>query len=118
MLPINRVLNCQRVLSSGKYQLTSFGNQYKASEDLWLIKYLILQGKSKREIAEIIRPIHEAEYGYMSYRLYSSRYDCAKSISLKKYSKKIEIYESEMDALNHLCVPMLQKKFVLCVIVI
>ena len=49
MLPINEEVNCERILSTHKYQTSN----HKDLEEIWLIKYLRNKKKSKKEIYKI-----------------------------------------------------------------
>lgn len=59
MIPVNQVLNSQRMIQTGQYQI----KQSKGCEDIWLIAFLKSEGRSEEEIKSIWRPVYATRHG-------------------------------------------------------
>lgn len=114
MLPINQVLNSQRMLATGVYQLRTTG----FVEDVWLIKYLSSHGKERAEVFNIWLEI------FLTKERNSDNLDGVDSIfdrlwrkasainQLKEYPS-VKFFQEEIDLINEASIPMQVKQFAL-----
>ena len=99
VLPIDQVVNSKRILFSGKYQMPNS----KLSEDVWLIAYLLREGKTAEEIGKIWFPIYHTRHPYLSFQdvedsVFKNCLEAAKTWQLTERSK-ITVYKKELEAI-------------------
>ena len=99
VLPIDQVINSQRMLLSGRYQIPNS----KLSEDVWLIAYLLREGKTTEEIGKAWFPIYYTRHPYVTFRdiegsVFKNCVEAAKTWQLTERNKII-VYKKELDAI-------------------
>lgn len=99
VLPIDQVVNSQRMLLSGKYQVPGS----KLGEDVWLMAYLLREGKTEEEIQKIWFPIYTTRHPYVTFgdvknSVFKNCMSAAKKWHLAERSKII-IYKKELEAI-------------------
>lgn len=113
MLPVNQVINSERLLSTGCYQIKNS----KSIEDVWLMKYLRDKGFSEDEIYETWKRIYLTKYPfYNDWDLEDWIFPRLWKRSLRIYFQqfeKITIFQEEIDFINNAEVLMRFKEFVL-----
>ena len=115
MLPVNQVVNSQRMLETGKYQQP----RAKVAEDVWLIKYLMQQGKTREEIYELWKPIYlSRDRGDIGDEVVQTTFrNLCRTAAVKKVKlreqKRIEIFQSELSFIKGLDAPLRTKQFIL-----
>lgn len=100
MLPVNQVLNVERMLATGNYQIPFS----KGVEDVWLAAYLFEKGYSEDEARSVWISIYETRYP-------AEKPDVYEYLFRKKWKKgqtttlatqlPIVLYQAEIDAISH-----------------
>lgn len=101
MIPIDKIINCERVLATKQYQTVN----HRSEEDLWLFKYLQGKKKSKEEIFKIWMTIYPNKYERSKddpnpEKTFECLYKNIKGVRLKNNYHDIIIYQSEVDWIN------------------
>ena len=117
-LPIDQVLNSERILATGLYQR----RDWNFKEDRWLVKYLLDAGKNKEEIYQILLEVFFTrerntylidEAGDLFEKIYK------KAAKLKKLIRypTIKIFQEEIDFINNSKTPAQTKQLSLLLLV-
>lgn len=111
-IPINKQLNCQRMI-----EFNSFQTDYWHNDELcWLIKYLKDNHFPKDKIYSIwkeFRKIDKPEFDdKMLEDNFDSFYNSAMRVSISKTYPQIIIYQEEIDYINSLAAPLWIRQFV------
>lgn len=112
IIPINRELNCERMLESGKLQT----EHWHAEECLWLIKYLRKKKFPENEVFEKWKYFwkqHKIEYDDDDFeRNFKSFSGNAATVVFKGYYPKIIVYQDEIDYINSLPAPLWIRQYI------
>ena len=111
IIPINKKINCERMLKTGKFQ----SEHWHADECVWLIKYLRTKKKSEKEVFEkwkFFWKQHKPEYDDDDFKQnYKSFSGNATTVLLKDYPKTV-VYQDEIDYINSLPLPLWMRQYV------
>ena len=118
MLPIDQVLNSQRMLLTSCYQR----KEYNLKEDRWFIKYLIDLGWEKNKIFEIWKKIFLTRERNSSFSeevdiIFEDFYKKAKKIKKLLKFPTVKVFQEELDIINRADMPLQVKQFSLLLLV-
>ena len=118
MLPIDQVLNSQRMLLTSRYQR----KEYNLKEDRWFIKYLIDLGWEKNKIFEIWKKIFLTRERNSSFSeevdiIFEDFYKKAKKIKKLLKFPTVKVFQEELDIINRADMPLQVKQFSLLLLV-
>lgn len=111
VIPVDRVVNCKRMLATGRLQTEHF----HADECLWLVKYLRDKRYPESEIFEkwkFFWSQHKTTYDDDDFKCnFKSFSGNARNVIFNKYLK-IEIFQEEIDYINSLPLPLWMRQYI------